>query len=130
MAALAATLWLLLAACGGSTDDDATGDDADRSPSTTADAGTTTASTTATTAPSTPGGYEFDRSDPEGGISNIMEAFATDRDTAVCIYDAWGDVANVPPQELTPELMMFPICGTSIFQLMTGDARFTGADDG
>lgn len=79
-------------------------------------------------APSTPGGYDFDRSDPEAGIANIMEAFATDRATAECIYDAWGDVANVPPGELTPELMTFPICDTSILQLMTGDAGFTGGD--
>ena len=73
-----------------------------------------------------PGGFEFDRSDPEAGIANIMEAFATDEATATCIYEAWGDVANVPPAELTPELMTFEICGTSIFELMTGDARFTG----
>lgn len=75
-----------------------------------------------------PGGFEFDRSDPEAGIANIMEAFATDEATATCIYEAWGDVANVPPAELTPELMTFEICGTSIFELMTGDARFTGSN--
>ncbi len=74
-----------------------------------------------------PGGYEFDRSDPEAGIANIMAAFATDEATATCIYDAWGDVANVPPAELTPELMAFEICDTSILELMTGDARFTGS---
>ncbi len=75
-----------------------------------------------------PGGYGFDRSDPETGIANIMEAFATDEETAACIHEAWGDVANVPPAELTPELMTFEICGTSIFELMTGDPRFTGSD--
>ena len=74
------------------------------------------------------GGYGFDRSDPETGIANIMAAFSTDEATAACMYEAWGDVANVPPAELTPELMTFEICGTSIFQLMTGDSRFTGAD--
>ncbi len=75
-----------------------------------------------------PGGYGFDRSDPAAGIADIMEAFAADEDTATCIYEAWGDVANIPPAELTPELMTFEICGTSIFQLMTGDPRFTGSD--
>lgn len=73
-----------------------------------------------------PGGYGFDRSDPEGGVENIMAAFATDEATATCIFEAWGDVADVPPAELTPELMTFEVCGTSIFQLMTGDPRFTG----
>jgi hypothetical protein len=75
-----------------------------------------------------PGGYGFDRSDPDAGIANIMAAFSTDEATATCIHEAWGDVANVPPAELTPELMTFEICGTSIFQLMTGDGRFTGTD--
>lgn len=77
-----------------------------------------------------PGGFGFDRSDPEAGVANIKEAFATDEATAACIHDAWGDVANLPPAELTPELMTFEICDTSIFELMTGDARFTNADDG
>jgi len=72
-----------------------------------------------------PGGYGFDRSDPEGGVANIVAAFATDEATATCVFDAWGDVANLPPEELTPELMTFEVCGTSIFQMMTGDARFT-----
>lgn len=67
-----------------------------------------------------PGGYGFDRSDPEGGVANIMEAFATDEATATCIFDAWGDVANLPPSELTPELMAYEICGTSILLMMTG----------
>lgn len=73
-----------------------------------------------------PGGYGFDRSDRVGGIANIMDAFATNEATAACIFDAWGDVANVPPGELTPELMTYEICGTSIFQMITGDPRFTG----
>ena len=76
-----------------------------------------------------PGGYGFDRSDPVAGIANIMEAFATDEATATCIHDAWGDLANVPPAELTAELMIFEICGTSIFQMISGDPRFTGRDD-
>jgi hypothetical protein len=58
-----------------------------------------------------------------------VDAFATDEATATCIYDAWGDVANLPPEELTTELMTYEICGTSIFQMITGDPRFTGRDD-
>ena len=76
-----------------------------------------------------PGGCGFDRSDPEAGIANIMAAFATDEATATCIHEAWGDVANVAPAELTPELMVYQICGTSIFQMMTGDPRFTNVDE-
>jgi len=76
-----------------------------------------------------PGGYGFDRSDPVAGIANIMEAFAADEATATCIHDAWGDLANVPPAELTAELMTYEICGTSIFQMISGDPRFTGRDD-
>jgi hypothetical protein len=75
-----------------------------------------------------PGGYGFDRSDPVAGIANIMEAFAADEATATCIHDAWGDLANVPPAELTAELMTYEICGTSIFQMISGDPRFTGRD--
>lgn len=82
-----------------------------------------------TPTPETPGGFEFDRSDPVGGVANIAAAFGTDEATAQCIYDAWGDVANVPAEQLTLELMNFPVCGTSIFQLMTGDPRFTGRSD-
>ena len=73
-----------------------------------------------------PGGFNFDRSDPAGGVANIMEAFATDEDTARCIFEAWGDVSQVPPEELTPELFNYEICGTSIFALISGDNRFTG----
>ena len=76
-----------------------------------------------------PGGFGFDRSDPTTGVRNIMDAFAADEETATCIYDAWGDVANVPPAELTPQLMTYEICGTSIFQMITGDPRFTGQDE-
>jgi len=74
------------------------------------------------------GDYNFDRSDRPGGIENIMTAFATDEATATCIFDAWGDVATVPAEELTPELFNAEVCGTSIFELMTGDSRFTGSD--
>lgn len=77
----------------------------------------------------TPGGFEFDRSDPVGGVANIAAAFGTDDATAACIHDAWGDVTEMAPEQLTPDLMNFPICGTSIFQLMTGDPRFTGRSD-
>lgn len=75
-----------------------------------------------------PGGFSFDRSDPIGGVANIA-ALGTDDATAQCIYDAWGDISDIPPEELTAELMNFPICGTSIFQLITGDQRFTGRDE-
>lgn len=75
-----------------------------------------------------PGGYSFDRSDPVGGVTNIMDAFGTDEATASCIYDAWGDASKVPPEELTEELFNFRICGTSIFELISGDSRFTGRD--
>ncbi len=88
------------------------------------------ATTTTVAEPSTPGGFDFARSDPEAGVANLMDAFATDRTTAVCIFTAWGDVASVAPEELTADLMTFPICGTSIFQMITGDPRFTGQEGG
>jgi hypothetical protein len=75
-----------------------------------------------------PGGFGFDRSDPVAGIANIMEAFAVNEATATCIHNAWGDLANVPPADLTAELMTYEICGTSIFQMISGDPRFTGRD--
>ena len=74
-----------------------------------------------------PGGYSFDRSDPVNGPLNVLSLSPElDPETAQCIYDAWGDISKIPPAELTPELYVFPICGTSIFQLLTGDARLTG----
>ena len=112
---VAAAIGLVVTACSSSADP--------LRPTTTQETVTSPASETAGPGP---GGYEFDRSDPEAGVANIMAAFATDEATAKCIFDAWGDVANVPPAELTPELMRFEICGTSLFQLMTGDSRFTG----
>ncbi len=118
LATIALIAALALAACGDSNHDQSTDSESTGTGSINTDS----------PAPSTPGGYNFDRSDPEGGVANIIEAFATDRETAECIYEAWGDVANVEPAELTPELMTFPICGTSIFQMMTGDGRFTGRD--
>lgn len=75
-----------------------------------------------------PGGYSFDRSDRDGGVANIMAAFATDQPTAECIWQAWGDVSQVAPEDLTPELFTFRICGTSIFELISGDPRLTGRD--
>lgn len=125
--ALGLLLTLAVAASCSSTSDP--GPDAEQATSTTTATTTTTVSNPAD-GPSEPGpgGYGFDRSDPEAGIANIMDAFATDEATATCIFEAWGDVANVAPAELTPQLMTFEICGTSIFQLMTGDPRFTGAD--
>ncbi len=133
LATIALIAALALAACGGSNDDQSTDSgstDAESTDSGPNDDQSTDSESinTESPAPSTPGGYNFDRSDPEGGVANIIEAFATDRETAECIYEAWGDVANVEPAELTPELMTFPICGTSIFQMMTGDGRFTGRD--
>jgi hypothetical protein len=76
-----------------------------------------------------PGGYSFDRSDPALGPLNI-QALAPEltQETAQCIYDAWGDISKIPPEELTQELMVHPICGTSIFELLTGDDRFSGDD--
>ena len=121
---LLALFALLGAACGSS------GADADREPAVATTTTTAAVPTEAPTDTASPGGYSFDRSDPEAGIQNIRDAFATDQATAECIFEAWGDVANVPPAELTPELMTFPICGTSIFQMITGDGRFTGRDDG
>jgi hypothetical protein len=74
-----------------------------------------------------PGGYSFDRSDPVAGIANITAMSPeTDPSTIQCVYDAWGDVSNIPPVELTPELWTFEICGTSLFELLTGDPRLTG----
>ena len=76
-----------------------------------------------------PGGYSFDRSDPVNGPLNV-QALSPDMsdETAQCIYDAWGDISSIPPEELTPELYVFPICGTSLFELLTGDDRFADVE--
>ncbi|MGI9597008.1 MAG: hypothetical protein ACR2QK_12665 [Acidimicrobiales bacterium] len=133
-AIVVAVLALVAAACGGSSTTESADEQAatESTNSSGGDSGTSDSSSSSVIAdaPPTPGGYDFDRSDPEAGVANIMAAFATDRATAECIFEAWGDVANVPPEELTVELMTFRICGTSIFQLMTGDPRFTGRSDG
>lgn len=53
-------------------------------------------------------------------VSDIMDAFGVDRALAECLNLELGDVANIDPEELTPELMSMPVCGTSLIALLTG----------
>jgi hypothetical protein len=53
-------------------------------------------------------------------VSDIMDAFGVDRALAECLNLELGDVANIDPEELTPELMSRQVCGTSLFALLSG----------
>lgn len=53
-------------------------------------------------------------------VEAIMAAFGVDRALAECLNLELGDVARVPSQDLTPELMTRSVCGTSLFGLLTG----------
>lgn len=57
----------------------------------------------------------------ERQIDDIMLAFGMDdRSTAECIHVQMGNVANIEPSDLTPEIMTRDVCGTSIINLLSG----------
>ena len=67
-------------------------------------------------------GCELDRIRAEQ-IAQIAEAFGIeDATTAECLHAQMGDVANIDPSALTPELMTTPVCGTSILGLLSGES--------
>ena len=59
-------------------------------------------------------------------VDDIMKAFSVERELARCIYQEMGDVANIDPAELTPDLLTSQVCGTSLFALLSGTGPTTG----
>jgi len=55
-----------------------------------------------------------------GQVDDIMEAFSINRQLAECIHQELGDVANISPELLTPELLTQPVCETSLYALLSG----------
>ena len=56
-------------------------------------------------------------------VAQIVEAFTIDdREVAECLHVQLGDVANIASSDLTPSLLLSPVCGTSLFRLLGGDA--------
>jgi len=55
-----------------------------------------------------------------GQVDDIIEAFGVNRQLAECINLELGDVANIDPSELTPELLSRSVCGTSLVAILSG----------
>jgi len=54
-------------------------------------------------------------------IEQISEAFGIDdATTAECLHAQMGDIANIDPSDLSPQLMTTEVCGTSILGLLSG----------
>jgi len=58
---------------------------------------------------------------PAEEISGIMEAFGVDEPLARCLHGEFGDLANIDSEDLTPELLTKPACGTALFDLLAGE---------
>ena len=59
-------------------------------------------------------------------VEDIMAAFGVERSTAECLHGEMGDVANIDSSRLTPALMTRPTCGTSLFDLLSGNTAPSG----
>ncbi len=53
-------------------------------------------------------------------VEAIMDAFDVDRAMAECLNAEFGDLAAIPSEELTPELLSRPACGTTLIALLSG----------
>ena len=49
-----------------------------------------------------------------------------DLDVAECLHAQLGNVANIDSADLTPELMVAPVCNTSLLGLLSGEGESEG----
>ena len=60
-------------------------------------------------------------------VDDIAVAFGIeDLEVAACLHAQLGDVANIDSADLTPELMVAPVCDTSLLGLLSGEGESEG----
>jgi len=60
-------------------------------------------------------------------VDDIAVAFGIeDLDVAECLHAQLGNVANIDSADLTPELMVAPVCDTSLLGLLSGEGESEG----